>query len=295
MTERTPLKAWILLISLSLIWGSSFILIKRGLLGLEPMELGALRIFAVGVVLMPLAFKDLKKVPKEKWKFLVGVALAGSFVPSFLFAIAQTRISSGIAGVLNSITPISTILIGIIFFHQKGTARVFIGSLAGLVGTAILILANNDVSVSGVNVFGLLVVLASILYATNGNLIKFRLGDLSPLLITSISLSIGGLLSFIYLIGFTDFFSKVFESEVVVNATGYIVLLGIMGTAVALVIFNRLVQLTNPVFTSSVTYIIPIIALIWGVLDGEALTITHVIGVAMILAGVYITTRKGRK
>ncbi|MEO9477014.1 MAG: DMT family transporter [Cyclobacteriaceae bacterium] len=291
MQSRTPVLAWLLLMLLSLIWGSSFILIKRALVGLNPTELGALRIFLAGVVMLPLAIRRFGRVPKHRIKFLIVIALVGSFIPSFLFAIAQTRLASSLTGVLNAVTPIFTILIGVLIYGQKKDPRVYIGVLIGFMGTATLITNGSLGSIQHINAYALLIVIASMLYGVNGNVIKFHLSDLPALTITSVSLSFGGIVSGLYLVFFTDYFHRVSHLEEVLHASYYVVFLGVLGTALALVIFNRLVQLTDPVFTSSVTYIIPIVAVLWGLWDGESLYPAHYIGIILILLGVYITNR----
>lgn len=174
--QNTPL-AWILLITLSLIWGSSFILIKKGLIALAPEEVGALRIVAAFVVLIPFAIRGLRQVKKEQWRFLISVGLSGSLIPSFLFATAQTEIPSAITGVLNTLTPICTILFGVIVYHQVHPRRVFFGAFIGIIGTAILILARSAEELT-INIYALLVVLATLFYATNLNLIKYHLQGL---------------------------------------------------------------------------------------------------------------------
>ncbi|MFY0602236.1 MAG: DMT family transporter [Cyclobacteriaceae bacterium] len=295
MSEKTPLKAWILLFTLSLIWGSSFILIKRGLVGLSSMEVGALRIFSAGLVMLPMAIGRIKLLPQKDLKYLFVIAMAGSFIPSFLFAIAQTQMPSALVGVLNAITPIFTILISVIVYKQRKDKRVWIGVLVGFVGTAILITNGSFKSLSAINSYSLLIIAATIFYAINGNVIKFHLSHLPAVTIASVTLVFGGVLSGLYLVFFSEFFNRVFASSETLHASYYIILLGILGTAVALIIFNRLVQVTDPVFTSSVTYIIPIIAILWGVWDGEVLSNLHFIGIALILIGVYITNKLGSK
>jgi len=288
MTQENPLKAWGLLITLSLIWGSSFILIKKGLLGLTPVEVGALRILAASVFLIPVVIKNYRKVRQENIKYLVSVGLVGSFIPAFLFAIAQTRLESSITGVLNAMTPIFTVLVGLILYKQKQSSRVYVGVLGGFFGATILITAGSGGDLSGMNFYALFVILATIMYALNLNIIKYHLQGLNAMTITSISLAFVGPLALIVLFGFTDFAHKLASVEGTMSAAGYILVLGVVGTAIALIIFNNLVSITDPVFTSSVTYIIPIIAVIWGVLDGEVLLLSHLVGVLIILAGVYI-------
>jgi drug/metabolite transporter (DMT)-like permease len=292
MDQKKPIKAWGLLILLSLIWGSSFILIKKGLNGLTPMEVGSLRIFSAALFLLPFALKNLHKIKRHQVKYLISVGLVGSFFPAFLFAIAQTRLESSITGVLNALTPLFTVLIGTFLYQKTQPARVFIGILVGFVGTAVLITAGSGGDISDFNFYALFVVLATIFYAFNVNIIKSHLQDLRSMTITSISLLIVGPLATIQLFFFTDFPNKIMVVEGTVQATLFIIVLGVVGTALALIIFNKLVNITDPVFTSSVTYIIPIVSVVWGVLDGEVLLTSHGIGIAAILVGVYIANRQ---
>lgn len=283
--------AWVLLVSLALIWGSSFILIKRGLGGLTSFEVGALRIFSAGVVLLPIAIRRMSSVPKASFKFLVIIGLASSFIPSFLFAIAQTQLASSLAGVFNTITPIFTLLIGVLFYHQKFNIRVILGAVVAFGGTVILLTSGQDGF--GFKPYALLILMAALLYAINGNVIKFHLSNIPSLTITSVSVVFAGMLSGLYLLLFTSFFQNVFTSNEMLSASAYIILLGVMGTAVALLIFNNLVRITDPVFTSSVTYIIPLVAICWGLIDGETMALIQFVGVALVLFGVYLTNRKG--
>ena len=291
-SSSTPILAWIMLLVLSLIWGSSFILIKKGLLHLSSEEVGSLRISAAFIFLIPFASTQFGKIKRNDWKYLISVGLMGSLIPSFLFAVAQTQLQSSLTGVLNALTPIFVILMGLIFYRQKYSGRVFLGVAVGFAGTAILILSGED----GMefNAYGLLIILATILYAGNLNLIKHHLGHLHALTITSVSIVIVGPLAMFYLFAFTEFGPKLFEGGPVALSIFYIVLLGVLGTAIALLIFNRIVQLTNPVFTSSVTYIIPLVAIAWGLLDGEVLTTGHMLGILAIVVGVYIANRPSR-
>lgn len=288
--QKPSAKAWLLLIILSLIWGSSFILIKKGLLGLSSGEVGSLRILAAAVFLFPVALLRLKRVQRPDWKFLASVGLLGSLIPSFLFAFAQTKMDSGVTGVMNALTPLFTVLIGLVIYKQRQSNRVFLGILLGLLGSMVLSFASASGALS-FNFYALLVVAATICYGANLNIIKHHLGKLQALTVTSVSLLFAGPLALVHLLVFTDFFSNVMVSSEVQVATGYILILGIVGTAIALIIFNNLVQITDPVFTSSVTYLIPLVAVTWGVLDGEVLELGHYIGMVTILLGVYITNR----
>ena len=288
--QKPPLISWILLFTLALIWGSSFILIKKGLLGLDPQEVGSLRIVAAFLFLLPSAIKRLPRIRgKKKLPYLLSVGFLGSLIPSFLFATAQTQLESAITGVLNGLVPIFTIIIAFIVFGQRQKTKVFIGVFVGFIGTAILITAGNGGAFGNVNAYALLVVLATVCYASNLNLIKKHLDQVHPVTVTSISLLLVGPIACIHLFGFTDFLPKLINSgSNIYLPTIYICILGVLGTAIALIIFNRMLQMTNPLFASSVTYIIPVVAVAWGVLDGENLYLMHYIGMLAVGLGVYI-------
>jgi drug/metabolite transporter (DMT)-like permease len=288
--QKPPLRAWILLIILALIWGSSFILIKRGLVGLTPQMVGSLRIVAASLFLLPFAIHRLSRVSRSHWKYLASIGFLGSLIPSFLFAIAQTQLDSAVTGVLNALTPIFTVLVGLIVYKQRQKANIFVGISIGFIGAVILSLAGASGALS-FNLFVFFVVAATLCYGLNLNIIKYHLGNLQALTVTSISLMLTGPVALIHLAVFTDFFPRVLAEPAVQLAAGYIALLGVMGTAIALIIFNKVVQITEPVFASSVTYIIPIVAVVWGVLDNETLQVMHFVGMATILVGVYITNR----
>ncbi|MEM6643490.1 MAG: EamA family transporter [Bacteroidota bacterium] len=289
--KKTPTVAWVMLIALALVWGSSFILIKKGLLTLSAPEVGALRIVSASVFLFPIALLRLRKVENGKLPALIAAGFLGSLIPAFLFAIAQTRMDSSITGVLNTLVPIFTILIGYFLFRQRHPWMVFLGVAIGFIGTAILITARGGGSFSGINAYALLVVLATLCYAANLNLIKAKLNELPPLTVTAVSMLMVGPLATIYLFGFTDFWQKLNHVEGAGIATFYICLLGVLGTSIALIVFNKILQMTDALFTSSVTYIIPIVAVIWGVIDGEKIYAIQYLGMVAVGAGVYIANK----
>ncbi len=292
MTEnRTELLAWGLLLLLSLIWGSSFILIKKGLLIYSASEVGAIRIVSAYLFLIPLAVKSLKGLDYKQWLLLLTVGMFGSFLPAFLFAKAQTELPSSIAGILNALTPLFTMLVGAVLFSQKTNLRMFSGLVLGFFGCGILILSGSEGKIN-FNYYGLFVVLATIFYAANLNLIKFKLSDLPARTITSLSLFIVGPVASFHLLVNTEFLTKTVEIEGAYLALGALGLLGILGTAVALILFNQLVKITSPIFTSSVTYIIPLVAVVWGLMDGEQLFFGHYIGMGFIIFGVYLVNKR---
>ena len=282
--------AWCILIFLSLIWGTSFILIKKGLKVFSSDELGAVRITIACLSLLPFALRNIKKVPQAKWKYLVGSGLVGNLFPAFLFAYAETRLASGLAGVLNSLTALFTLLIGALFFQQRITALRTAGILIGIGGTAILIFGGKAQDNSANALFGIYVVIATLMYGLSLNLIKYRLHGIPALAMASLALLSVGPPAFIYLCT-TAFFYKLAHVPGAYEALLYIALLAVFSTAIGLVLYNRLIHLTTTLFASSSTYLMPIVALLWGVLDGESIYLIHYIGMAVILVGVFIVNR----
>ncbi len=290
--NRQKTIAWVLLIILTLIWGTSFILIKRSLQSFSAAEVGALRMFTAGLVLLPIAFRNYKKVEGKNWGSLFVVGFFGSFIPAFLFAKAETSLDSSLAGVLNALTPIFVLIVGALFFSQKFSKSQIIGIIIGFLGTTFLVFAGSSGSLSSINLYGLFVVLATICYGFNANIIKFRVTGLNALTITSISLGMVTPIAFAYLVFFTNVTQQILHEPEARISFLYVSILGVMSTAVAMGLFNKLIQITTPIFTSSVTYLIPFVAVIWGLWDGEVLLSGHFIGMFGILIGVYIANRK---
>lgn len=288
--SKPTAQAWILLISLAIIWGSSFILIKRGLVGLSPEEVGTARIIAASLFLLPFAFQRLKRVERNQWIHLLSIGFLGSLIPSLLFAFAQTNLESSITGVINALTPLFTVIVGWVIYSNKESSKVLIGILLSFVGCAILSMASSKGN-AALNIYAVLVVLATLCYGLNINVINFHLKNLQALTVTSVSLLFSGPVALIYALCFTDIYSNVMTNPEAQISLGYVALLGVAGTAIALIMFNKLVQITTPVFSSSVTYLIPLVAVIWGIIDGEALSTMHFVGMGAILLGVYVTNR----
>lgn len=289
LKEDKSLFSWVLLLVLALIWGSSFILIKKGLTVFSAPEVGALRILSAALFSLPIAVPVLRKLSIRHLWLLLFIGFLGSFIPAFLFAFAETAISSSLTGILNALTPLCVLIVGAVFFRQQITMKSSIGLAIGFAGTLLLILS-GDGKVGGINYYALLVVLASLCYGFNLNIIKEYLSDVRPAAITSVSLLFVGPLSLIYLLFFSDFATNVVEVGVGWPLIA-IILLGVVGTTVALVLFNKLVQMQSAVFASLVTYLIPVVAVFWGLLDGENLTLLHFIGMSAILCGVYVANR----
>jgi len=282
---------WIYLIILSIVWGSSFILMKKALIGLTPIQVGALRILITAFVLVLVGYKAVFTIKKQHWYYIFLTAILGTFFPAFLFAYAIKGIDSSITSILNSLTPLNTLIIGALLFGFSFMRHQLIGILVGLIGTAILIFKGAELNPNQNYWYALLVILSSIGYAFNVNILKKYLSDLSALAVTTGNFIILIVPAFIVL-WYSDFFQAFDYSETTYTSLMYMTILAVLGTAFAKTLFNRLVQMSSPVFSTSVTYLIPIVAVFWGVLDGENLTAIQLIGGALILLGVYLTNRK---
>lgn len=281
---------WFLLIIIALIWGSSFILIKKGLDGLNPFQLGSLRMIFAAMFLLVIGFKTLPKIPLSKWKFIVLTGLLGTFFPAFLFAIAETRIGSSITGMLNSLVPLNTLVLGALVFGLAVKRSQLLGVLIGFIGSLLLIFSGGE-STGGMDYsYAFLVYIATVCYATNVNLIKKYLSDLTPLTISTGNFT-AMLFPSLIILFFFGFF-EVADVPKVQHAVLFIIILGILGTGIANLIFFRLIQMSTPVFATSVTYLIPIVAFFWGLLDNEMLTALQFLGACIILLGVYLSSKK---
>ncbi len=292
MPEQRSLTPLILLIALSMIWGTSFILIKQGLKVFSGDEVGALRVSAAALFLLPVALLRLKELKQIHFGKLLVAGLLGTFFPAFLFGIAQTQISSSIAGILNTLSPVWTVIMGALFFQQRFRPIAIVGIVVSFGGTILLALSRSGGSIGGFNTYALLIVLACVLYGTNLNWVKFKIADLGSITITSVALTLIGPLGMIYLFGFTGFTDKLAVVDGAWKAFGFIVLLAFMSTVIATLLFNKLVKISTPLYASSVTYLMPIVSVMWGLLDGEHLYTGHFIGMALILGGVYLANRK---
>lgn len=276
---------------LAMIWGSSFILIKRGLAGLTPFELGSLRMIFASLFFLVVGFRSLTQIPLEKWKYIALTALFGSFLPAFLFAMAQTHISSTISGIMNAFTPLNTLLIGIALFALDYKRRQIIGVVVGLAGCMLLILGGESAAGgSSGNWYALLAFAGALSYGININLVKKYVSDLPPMAIATGNLAVL-LLPALFILSMSDFFEHWHEVEVQ-QAAGFVAILGIVGTGIANLLFYRLIKISTPVFASSVTYLIPIVAFFWGLSDGETLTLWQLFGAAIVLIGVWLSSRK---
>lgn len=288
---KNPLFQWFVLLLLAFVWGSSFILMKRGLEVFDSKQVAAYRVFIAFIGFLPVIVLNLKKLQQKFIVPLVLSGLLGSAIPAFLFTTAQKHINSSFAGMLNSFTPLFTLLLGVLFFKMKVLGTNIIGVFLGMLGICGLIMSYYGFSLTGEIVYALLVVIATFCYAINVNLIKAYLADIGSLLVASFAFLFIGPIAGFYLFS-TDFVSRVVEHPQGTQSLVYISILGLMGTAFASIVFNLLIKQVSALFASSVTYLIPIFAIFWGIADGEAITLQHVFWMLVVLVGVYLVTVK---
>jgi len=288
------MKKWLYLISLSLIWGTSFILIKKALIGLTPTQLGSLRIIFSSIIIFIFAWNTLKLISKKEWKWIIISAFLGSFFPAFLFAFAETEIDSSIASILNSLVPLNTVIIGAIVFGIASSKKQIIGVVVGLIGTYLLIDGGIQLNPDQNYLYAGFVILCSFLYGFNVNIIKKYLNDIPAVTIAA------GHFSVIFIPAIIIFYFSGFNTDqmydpITLKSIGYVLILSAFGTALAKVLFNKLVQISTAVFASSVTYSLLIVSLFWGILDGELFSFNQFMATILIVLGVLLSSKKPRQ
>ena len=285
------LNKWFYLISLSLIWGSSFILIKKALVGLEADQLGSLRIIFSSIIIILIAWKRLSKITTLEWKWITISAFLGSFFPAFLFAFAEKEIDSAVASIINSIVPLNTVIIGMVLFNIRSTKRQIIGVLIGLAGTYMLIMSGIKLNPDQNYLYSGFVILCSFLYALNVNIIKKYLQHLSALTITVGHFAVI-IIPAVIVFYFSDFDVNSLKNQETIDSVIYVLILAVFGTALAKILFNKLIKISSPVFASSVTYSMLIVSIFWGLVDGEKFSIYQLIATIIIILGVLLTNKK---
>ncbi len=280
---------WLVFALLSLVWGSSFVLIKEGLRSFSPYQVASLRMLFAGLVLVPFAIKALPQIPKEKMGLVLISGVAGNFIPAFLFCIAETQIDSSLAGILNSLTPLFTILVGISFFKVQTNITKVIGVIIGFIGLCFLFAAGKDMSLRNMSYAGL-VLMATIFYGINVNMVGRYLQNIGALNIASVAFSFLVLPSAAILF-FTGYFNNNFTNQTVIQSTLASAVLGIIGTSLASILFYYLIKRAGVIFGSLVTYGIPIVAVCWGMVYGEKITPMQYVWMGVILIGVFIANR----
>ncbi len=283
---------WIMFTGLSVIWGFSFFFIKKGLEVFQPMQVAAFRMSIAFLGLLPLIIINYKKlgIPLSKWKFIPLLGVFGTLIPSMLFCKAETKIDSGLTGIMNSTTPLFALIIGTIFFRIKLTQNKIIGVIVGFVGAIIIVLSKQK-NISAINIFILLPLLATVCYGINVNIFKAKFQDENPITIALLQYTVIAPFTLFYLYHSGAFHLIQQEPAVAWNSLKYLLLLGILGTGYSLVFFNILIQRTSALFATMTTYLIPLVSIVIGLLDKESILPIHFFGLFIILIGVYLGSR----
>jgi drug/metabolite transporter (DMT)-like permease len=280
---------WLSFFVLTLAWGSSFILVKRGLEAYSSWQVASLRIVSAFAALGVFGAMALRHIPVRKLPIIFVSSMLSMFVPAYLFSAAQIGVSSSVAGVLNALTPVFTFIMGIVFFRQPSKWLQIVGLSLGFVGSALLILRGKQGEFA-LNGYAFCVVAATVCYGLNVNLVKKYLFDVKPLHYSAVAVSMGGILAAMHF--FSTNWHEIYQTAPKGKSAFWaIVTLGVMGTAFSQLIFNMMLQYATAVFASSITYFIPIVAVMWGVWDGEILTLWHFLGMACIIGGILIINK----
>ena len=275
---------WVLLVLLSVIWGSSFILIKKSLEHFNPYEVGALRVLIAGIILLPLAILNIRKFPKKHLKWLILAAVTGNFIPMFLFPIAETEVSSSIAGIINSMMPIFVIIVGALLWKFQTTKRQVIGVIISFTGACILAFSGGEGGEFKLIPI-LLLLLATLFYAISTTTVKSKLSDVPAKILSAFVFSFVLILPSLIALVFAGFFNNFEVNSGFWEGLGFVSLLSIFGTGLAMMLNYKLLSVSTPLFASTVTLLMPVVAIIWGLLDGEKLTLMQGFGGVIILAG----------
>lgn len=290
-SQRISTKDWATMIFLSIIWGSSFILIKKSLIAFDFIEMGTLRLAISFLAFIPIYLTISHKVDWSQWKAYILIGVTGSGLPSYFFALAQTKISSGASGVLNSLSPIFTLLLGVLFFGAVFQWNKILGVILGLLGAAILILLGEQAGIGSEPLYALFVVCGTICYAFNTNYVKSFFTNTDPLPLSAASFITIGSPALLYILLISDVPHKVMTHPNGLLSLGAVSILSLVGTVFSIIIYYRLIDRTHPIFASSIAYLIPVVSIIWGYLDGEPFSYLHVLGLGLILGGVYVISK----
>jgi drug/metabolite transporter (DMT)-like permease len=282
--------SWSIFILLTIIWGSSFILMKHSVEQLTGPQIAALRIFSAGLVFLPFAIFHLRKVPSKKLVVVILSGVTGNLCPAFLYAVAiAKKIDSSLASILNSFTPIFVVLIAIIFFRDKIRKQKLLGVLLGFAGLFLLFAFQKQVSFENMG-YASLILLATISYGINVNMVSHYLKELNPIHVASISIGTMVIPTF-FILWYENFFQLSFHDYDTQFAVLEAVLLGVAGTAIATALFYVLIKKAGGIFASLVTYAIPIVGIFWGIVDGETVTAMMGLALGIILCGVYLANK----
>jgi len=293
--QSNTIKNWLTLLLISLIWGSSYYLIKLSLISYTPTQVGLGRLAFSGITLLPFFIRYYKGTSKTVWFWCSVLALVGFMIPFMCFSIAQTVINSSLAGMLNSLQPLFTLLIGTLFFNHPLLRQQFLGVAIGLIGALLLLSAKSSVASYTDNLtFSLLVVLATLCYGIAANIIRVRLQDVHPVKINSLSLGLLIIPSSVIML-IVDGVPTFQYSEQYLISVSSLMFLSVVGTAMAVILYSKLIFSGGMMMAASVAYLIPVVAIIWGVIGGEQINTAHFLGISIIFAGLYLTNKTRAK
>ncbi len=286
----TPTLVWILVFTLAGIWGSSYLVLKKALVVFTPLQVIAGRMFFASIFLLPFALREIKNIPRQKWGSLIFFAIITNLCVTYLNALAQSQITSSLNGIFSALTPLMTLVLGLVFYRQTFKPIQLLGLLIGLIGTLILVFYAPGNELGAINLFALIAVLATLCTGLSGNIVKFNLSDLSSVQISSIAFLIVFPLAAFY-VWQSDFFILGLESSEGRWALGEILFLAFFANVIAILIFTWLIEISSPVFATLVTYLVPIVALGWGLWDGEVVNLSQLMGMGIIISSVWLVGR----
>jgi len=291
MKEKIDLQSWLLLISLTLIWGTSYILMKKVLLIYTPIEMASLRLTTAGLVCLPFLRSAFKHIPRAKFGKAFFVGAIGSGIPAFLFAYAMSRITSSVGGIINSLSPLFTVLTGLVFWRIHAPGIKVLGIFIGFIGALVLVFGKDGLEINSNVGYAILPVIATFCYGTNSNYVRQNFPGTNSLMLTALGMTMVSIPAIMILLC-TDFMTRLHQPGGL-RALFYVSILGAFNTVVSNILFYKLIQRTGPLFAASVTYLIPIVAIAWGLFDHEGIAPFHFAGLALILVGVYFVSRPG--
>jgi drug/metabolite transporter (DMT)-like permease len=291
MKDKIDLQSWLLLLSLTLIWGTSYIIMKRVLVVYTPIEMASLRLGVAGLVCLPFLRKAWMHIPKEKFGKAFFVGAIGSGIPAFLFAYAMSRISSSVGGIINSLSPLFTVLTGLIFWRIHAPSIKVLGIFIGFIGAVVLVFGKHGFELNGDVGYAALPVIATLCYGMNSNYVRQNFAGTNSVMLTALGMTMTGIPA-IAILFCTDFLTRLHQPGGP-QALLYVCILGGFNTVLSNILFYKLIQRSGPLFAASVTYLIPIVAIAWGIWDNEGIAPYHFAGLALILVGVYFVSRQG--
>ncbi len=271
-------------------WGSSFILMKLGLRSFTPIEVALLRVSISFIVLAPFVLYHLRTIPRDKWKWLAAAGILGNGIPAFMFALGLSKINSSLGGIINATAPLFTLIVGTLVFSMNFGKKSIWGVFIGLIGTVYLIIFSGDGKGDTDYLYVCFPLIGSLCYGFSSNIIKLKLKELKPIVVTGAALMTLAPVTifFVFQQGIPQ---KAMSSPLHTESFLYIMLLAVMGTSLAVLVFNYLIKHTTVLFAASVTYLVPVFAMTIGFIAGETISLHYFIGMGVIILGVWLTSR----